>query len=576
MYTFLLVDDEQLVRRGFKDKIDWKSHGFELLKPCENGAEAISVIQSVHPDVVMTDICMPRMDGLAVAAHTAAHFPDIVTVILSGFDDFQYAQKAIRTKAFDYVLKPVTPQELKSLLAKIKAKLDADRRSRENENALKLKVQTGDTLLRMKNVFNLVSGDRITLHEEDFQSLFGFSPRGLACAAVVAEEESSSRGGGPGFQESSSRGGSGGVLAASEASFKRRSELRAGPGFKGHGESLNRDAREPRGLPIGGLSDALAAAASVRWALPFSTGQGREAVLVFETDTRSCDRVAAQIASRTAETREATIGVGRAYESWRDASRTYQEAVAALSYRLIAMPGKAFRYSQAKEDDPSSLAELKAGKDKLCRATVSGQATEDALKDFFVMMCAMELSPQRVRHEIGSLFASILDAFGALGVSPLTLSADLNIDYYSTVERLKTMEETRCLLDRLSSYSAKVVDLRYLHVPEWKVLDIKDYVARHYQQGLSVQKVAEGLSISSSYLSKLAKRYLHASFVDYLTDYRLERAKDLLGTTSLMTYEIAEKVGYPDARYFSSIFKKRLGVTPSEYRNERRRGKPGT
>jgi two-component system response regulator YesN len=187
----------------------------------------------------------------------------------------------------------------------------------------------------------------------------------------------------------------------------------------------------------------------------------------------------------------------------------------------------------------------------------------------------MDLSPQRVRHEIDSLFASVLDAFGASGVSSLALSADLCLDYYSTVERLKTMEETRCLLVRLSSYSAKVVDHRNLHVPEWKVLDIKDYVARHYQQSLSVQEVAESLRISASYLSKLAKRYLQASFVDYLTEYRLERARDLLGTTSLMTYEIAEKVGYPDARYFSSIFKKRLGTTPSEYRNGCRRDESG-
>jgi two-component system response regulator YesN len=531
MYTFLLVDDEQLVRRGFKNKIDWKSHGFDLLEPCQNGAEAVSVIEKVHPDVVMTDICMPRMDGLSVAEYTAGHFPDIVTVILSGFDDFQYAQKAIRNKAFDYVLKPVTPQELKSLLAKIKAKLDADCLSRENENALKLKVQKGDTLLKMKNVVNLVSGARMTLHEEDFRSLFGFSPRGLACAAVVAEEEPSGRGGGAGG---------------------------------------------PRGLPPGSLSETLAAAASARWALPFSTGQDRDAVLVFETDTKSCDRAAGQIASRVVEKRAATVGIGRAYESWLDASRTYQEAVAALSYRLIAAPVKAFRYSQAKEDDPVSLAELKARKDKLCRATVSGQTIENAWEDFLAMIRSMELSPQRVRHEIGSLFASVLDAFGALGVSSLTVSSDLCIDYYSTVERLKTMEKTRSLLNRLSSYSAKVVDLRNLHVPEWKVLDIKDYVARHYSQSLSVQKIAESLSISSSYLSKLAKRYLHASFVDYLTDYRLQRAKDLLGTTGLMTYEIAEKVGYPDARYFSSIFKKRLGMTPSEYRNERRRDKPGT
>jgi two-component system response regulator YesN len=298
--------------------------------------------------------------------------------------------------------------------------------------------------------------------------------------------------------------------------------------------------------------------------------------LVFETDTRNCDRVAAMIAARVAETAKATVGIGRTYGSWLDASRTYQEAVAALSYRLIALPGKAFRYSQAREDDPVSLAELKARRDKLCRATVSGQAIENTLEDFFAMMRAMDLSPQRVRHELGSLFASVLDAFGALGVSSLTVSTDLCMDYYRTVERLKTMEETRQLLTMLSSYAGKVVDLRSLHVPEWKVLDIKDYVARHYTQSLSIQKVAEALSISPSYLSKLAKRYLHASFMDYLTDYRLERAKDLLGTTSLMTYEISEKAGYPDARYFSSIFRKRTGVTPSEYRNECRKGKPGT
>jgi two-component system response regulator YesN len=531
MYTFLLVDDEQPVRHGFHNKIDWKSHGFELLEPCENGRDAIAMIEKIHPDVVMTDIYMPHMNGLAVAAHAATHHPDIITVILSGYDEFEYAQKAIRTKAFDYVLKPVTPRELKTLLAKIRAKLDTDRRCREDESALKLKAEKGEKLLRMRNIVNLISGAHIAVEEMDFRRFFGFSPRGLACAAVVAEEDQSG--------------------------------------------SLNSAASGQRGNSAGSLADALAAATSLRRVLPFSPGEDREAVLIFETDTQSCDRAADLIAERVAEIRRATVGVGRAYESWLDASRTYQEAVAALSYRLIIMPGKALRYSQAKEDDPASLAELKARRDKLCRATVSGQAIEDTLEDFYSLMRAMDLSPQRIRHEIGSLFASILDAFGTLGVSSLAVSADLCLDYYSTVERLKTMEETRCLLVRLCSYSAKVVDLRNLHVPEWKVLDIKDHVARHYQQSLSVQKVAESLHISASYLSKLAKRYLHASFVDYLTDYRLERARDLLGTTSLMTYEIAEKVGYPDARYFSSIFKKRLSMTPSEYRNECRRCKPG-
>jgi two-component system response regulator YesN len=425
----------------------------------------------------------------------------------------------------------VTPRELKTLLSKIRVKLDTDRRCREDESALKLKAEKGEKLLRMRNIVNLISETHIALEEADFRRFFGFSPRGLACAAIVAEVD--------------------------------------------HGDSLNSGASARCGNSAGSLADALARATSSRRTLPFSPEEDREAVLLFETDAQNCDRIAALTAGRVVETHRAIVGVGRTYESWLDASRTYQEAVAALSYRLISMPGKAFRYSQAREDDPASLAELKARREKLCRAAVSGQAIDDTLEEFFALMREMDLSPQRVRHEIHSLFASILDAFGALGVSSLAVSADLCMDYYRTVERLRTMEETRGLLGRLSSYSAKVVDLRFLHVPEWKVLDIRDYVARHYQQSLSVQKVAEGLHISASYLSKLAKRYLHASFVDYLTDYRLERARDLLGTTSLMTYEIAEKVGYPDARYFSSIFKKRLGITPSEYRNGCRRGDTG-
>ena len=120
MYTFLLVDDEQPVRHGFQNKIDWKSHGFELLEPCENGRDAIAMIEKVHPDVVMTDIYMPHMNGLAVAAHTATHHPDIVTVILSGYDEFEYAQKAIRTKAFDFVLEARDPARAKNPLGEDK------------------------------------------------------------------------------------------------------------------------------------------------------------------------------------------------------------------------------------------------------------------------------------------------------------------------------------------------------------------------------------------------------------------------------------------------------------------------
>jgi two-component system response regulator YesN len=146
------------------------------------------------------------------------------------------------------------------------------------------------------------------------------------------------------------------------------------------------------------------------------------------------------------------------------------------------------------------------------------------------------------------------------------------MDYDLVVQRLRTAEEARTLLGKLAAYAGSILDARNLPTPEWKVRDFKDYVARHYgEKSLSVQTVAASLSISASYLSKLVKRYLDRSVIDYLTEYRMERAKELLATSDLMTYEIAEATGYPDARYFSSSFRRHVGVTPTEYRGERRR-----
>jgi two-component system response regulator YesN len=124
MYKFLLVDDEEIVRRGFRKKIAWAEAGFEFLEPCKNGREAIQRIAREHPDVVMTDICMPLVDGLEVAAYLADRFPAIIVIVLSGYDEFEYARSALRSRVAEYLLKPITSRELSALLAKLKTRLD--------------------------------------------------------------------------------------------------------------------------------------------------------------------------------------------------------------------------------------------------------------------------------------------------------------------------------------------------------------------------------------------------------------------------------------------------------------------
>jgi YesN/AraC family two-component response regulator len=124
MYKFMFVDDEEIVRRGFRKKIAWAEMGFEFLEPCKNGREAIQRIAQEHPDVVMTDICMPLVNGLEVAAYIADWFPEIIVVILSGHDEFEYARCALRNRVVEYLLKPITSRELGALVAKLKIRLD--------------------------------------------------------------------------------------------------------------------------------------------------------------------------------------------------------------------------------------------------------------------------------------------------------------------------------------------------------------------------------------------------------------------------------------------------------------------
>ncbi len=147
MYKFLVVDDEEIVRRGFRQKIAWEDTGFIFLEPCKNGREAIERIAQEHPDVVMTDICMPLVDGLEVADHIAKQHPDIIVLILSGYEEFEYARSALRSGVVDYLLKPITSHELSELVSKLKTRLDENPHRRAG-----LMASNPDTLLATATV----------------------------------------------------------------------------------------------------------------------------------------------------------------------------------------------------------------------------------------------------------------------------------------------------------------------------------------------------------------------------------------------------------------------------------------
>ena len=122
MYKAILVDDEFLTREAISKNTKWNDCGFELIGTAENGKEAIELLEKDLPDLIITDICMPVMDGLGLASYIYENHPEIKVIIISGYDDFEYAKKALKYEVADYILKPITSFELAEELEKIKKK----------------------------------------------------------------------------------------------------------------------------------------------------------------------------------------------------------------------------------------------------------------------------------------------------------------------------------------------------------------------------------------------------------------------------------------------------------------------
>lgn len=190
LYRVMLVDDEEEIRDGIRRKIDWKGNGFELVASAENGQEALELAEQLHPDVVMTDIKMPFMDGLTLGKRLCELMPDTKLVIFSGFDDFEYAQKAIQMGAAEYILKPINAAELTAVLQRLKSQLDAEFAEKRNIALLRQRYQSSLPLLREQFYARLLDG-RITERRAGEQAeQYGIDLSGRYWAVVLTHFDS--------------------------------------------------------------------------------------------------------------------------------------------------------------------------------------------------------------------------------------------------------------------------------------------------------------------------------------------------------------------------------------------------
>ena len=179
MYKLLLVEDDVIIREGIRENISWRKLGFDFIGEYEDGNQAIEVIDKFKPDVILTDICMPFLNGLELANYVSEKLPKTKVIIITGYDKFDYAQKAIKLNVYDFILKPITPDELINILKKIK--LDLDKEKAKKRDIINLRKKLNESLSILKDSFlnKIIYGklriDEIKKHLKYFYINFQYS-----------------------------------------------------------------------------------------------------------------------------------------------------------------------------------------------------------------------------------------------------------------------------------------------------------------------------------------------------------------------------------------------------------------
>lgn len=532
MYKMVIVDDKDDVIQGIRAMGRWADYGIEVAGWAGNGTDALQVVAECQPEIVITDIRMPLMDGIQLTALLKERNPAIKIVILSGYDEFSYAQQAVKLGAEEYLLKPIRIRQLEEVIGRIKQQLDRERSKREEEAELRRRLEQSLPLLRDEFWRRLIAEPE----NPDAAELTGrlnflqLAPP-LQPAAVVLLEIDHYAG------------------LIDSRSYQQEERLRAAL------EAENRSAGEPSGGAVFADSRDRLVWLVAGWA----EARDRNGLL------QRLERIGARIRAESGFT--VSMGIGRSHHGPDRLFRSYREAVEALSHKLYLGPDQViFHEDAAPETKPGFDYPFHLEKELLAAVKLGDAAGLRVSREryFAALNQSAAAAPRYIKQCLIGLALSLSRLLMELKLDERSLTPDGNelLDAAVRFETLEGFEEW--LTGVCQRISALIQGAKKLK-SQCKMEQAKEYIAAHLGDEISLNTVAEQMGLSPNYFSSLFKEHTGETFMEYLVKTRIERAKQLLRGGGYKVYEVANRVGYADPRYFSEVFKKYAGVNPAEY-----------
>lgn len=533
-YKLLFVDDETLFREAVIEQMNWEQHGFTCIGDCEDGVAALEKVNEQEPHVVITDIGMPFMDGIELTRRLSEQFPKVKVIILTGYGDFEYAQQALRLHAVDYILKPITATELGDVLHKMKLQLDFENSNEQRLMLLQQQLHENIPLLR-ERFFEQLMTTSISKHQlQEGKNYFNIVWHGEEVVELA--------------------------IAIDDFTFAHQ---------------LTTSDRHLVRFGIFNVSQEVASSCEYHTA----TYRDREqnVFIILSADCKhTLQQKSMDIAEQVIRAVESylpvriSIGIGE-ISHVSNLITAHQTSLAALDYRLVTGQDSVIRLSDVKNMEQRAVFPIASIEANLLALIKTGSKNQlmEVITHFIEMMRKQFISLDICRMFVQRLVFSTLNTLFELDPDLLTKLVHHQQKAFA-MKQLESVDQLEQWLMELCNDALDAIKQLREDVSGDQIGKAVQYINDNFADSeLSLSAVSKHVAMNPSYLSTIFKQHIGKSFVELLTDIRMEKAKQYLHMTAMKSYEIAYAVGYRDPHYFSAAFKKHTGDTPTEYRNKR-------
>lgn len=521
MYRVLIVDDEQEIRQGLKLKVDWENLGLRIAGEASNGVEALERLANEAIDIVITDMNMPIMNGMSFLDTCHEQYPSLRFIVITGYEDFQYAKAAIRNQARDYLLKPVARSELTTALTNVKQELDKERHNQDQAALIQWRLSQYYKEMKEHFIVHLVK------EEIDQASVIKDRSRLFELDAWEAREVKFIT---AGLKEH----------VISSSSIERTPDK-----FRLPFDIISRECAEKFQGSIEAFRDA-SYPGLMHFVIKANESIEREFIEELHHNVR------------TFMDFEVKVGIGQSVAGFKQWKEGYINSLLAWN-----LPSDNVTGNTNGQEGQAALPEhtIKVIQRYLARGELA--SFEAAIRDELQQAVVSQLRFVKVIFQL------------YLMLEPMAQESGINLEsgeqLWLRPEMTLSFDTVEKAVRFLMRIAGKIENKRQSESEETDpsmILAAQHFIDENYMYDLNLTLISEKFNYNSSYFSEMFKAKVGKTFIQYLNEVRMAEAIRMLKSTTLSLWDIAELTGFSNASYFSSKFKRMYGMNPSEFRQQ--------